>query len=87
MEEQIEFDISGAEILAVRLLKFALTEKAKGNDVFTEWFPHVQWVTIRAHKGLWTSESTSYSRDFPIEDTQADIVKKLKEISDFLTSK
>lgn len=38
------------------IAEIALIEKAKGNDLFFEYSPHVESVDTRYFKGGWTSE-------------------------------
>lgn len=72
--------------IAAKLIRKSMELKeSAGHDVFVEWFPHVDCISIRAVIGPW--DKTKTVKDFTLKFYQESSVQgTYKEIMDYLNN-
>lgn len=70
--------------IAAKLIRKSMELKESGgHDVFIEWFPHVDWMTIRAFIGPWSQTKTV--KEFTLKFNYVSSVQETyKEIMEYL---
>jgi hypothetical protein len=59
---------------------------AQGIDVFFQWSPHIESVSIYSNGGAWTSEKTADDHRYADIDDNQNAIENLKKLRDHLAA-
>lgn len=67
------------------LLELCFKAKEKGIDIFFDYAPHVEWITVQVYKGKWTKKSPEPHKIFRFgTDEKPAVLKVIAYINELL---